>query len=84
MAAEKTKKTACLIITDTMPFNIAEVLKKWKHNPEGVPASIQQELDGSLNYTDVDIWMWLKSMLPKKGYIPLQQQVLKLFRKPGH
>ena len=51
--------------------------------PEGVPTAIQQELDGSLNYTDVDIWMWLKAMLPKKGYPPLQQYLLKLFSEPG-
>ena len=40
-----------------MPPDIAVVLKKWEHNPEGVPAAIQQEPDGGLNYTDVDIWM---------------------------
>ena len=54
-----------------MPPDIAVVLKKWEHNPEGVPTAIQQEKDGSLNYTDVNIWMWLKVILHKKGYVPL-------------
>ena len=84
VAVEKAKKTACLVIQETNPLDIVEVLKKWEHNPKGVLTAIQQELDGSLNYTDVDIWMWLKAVLPKKGYTLLQQQVLKLFSKPGH
>ena len=52
---EKAKKIAYFMIPDTMPPDIAMVLKKWEHNPEGVPADIRQEPDGSLNYTDVDI-----------------------------
>ena len=47
-----------------MSFNIAEVLKKWEHNLKGVPAAIQQDSDGSCNYTDVNIWMWLKAVFP--------------------
>ena len=70
-ATDKAKKTACIVIPETTPLNIVEVLKKWEHNPEGVPAALRQEPDGGLNYTDVDIWMWFKAMLPKKGYIPM-------------
>ena len=75
---------AYFVIPDTMPPDIAVVLKKWEYNPEGVPAAIQQEKDGGLNYIDVYIWMWLKVFLPKKGYVPLQQQVLKLFSMEGY
>ena len=64
---EKAKKTSYFVIPDNMPPNIAVVLKKWEHNPEGVPMAILQGSDGGLNYTDVDIWMWLKAFLPKKG-----------------
>ena len=39
----------------------------WQYNPEGVPPTIQQEDDGSLNLSDVDIWMWLKIITPTKG-----------------
>ena len=66
-AAEKAKKTACIVIPETTPLDIVEVLKRWEYNPEGVPAAIQQEPDGGLNYTDVDIWMWFKAVLPRKG-----------------
>ena len=37
---EKAKKMAYFMILDTTPPDIAMVLKKWKHNPEGVPAAI--------------------------------------------
>ena len=39
-AADKVKKTACIVIPETTPLDIVEVLKKWEHNPEGVPAAI--------------------------------------------
>ena len=71
VVTEKAKKKAYFVIPDTMPADIAVVLKKWEHNPEGVPTAIRQEQDGGLNYTDIDIWMWLKAFLPKKGYVLL-------------
>jgi len=37
---EKTKKMAYFVIPDTMPPDIAVILKKWEHNPEGVPMAI--------------------------------------------
>ena len=83
LITEKAKKMAYFVISDTMPPNIAVVLKKWEHNPDGVPVAIWQEPDGSLNYTDVDIWIWLKVILPKKGYVLLRQQILKLFSIEG-
>ena len=46
---------AYFVIPETTPPDIAMVLNKWEHNPEGVTTTIQQELDGGLNYTDVDI-----------------------------
>ena len=48
-------------------------------NPEGgVPTAIQQEDDGSLNLSDVDIWMWLKIITPSKG-VMIRQQLMQLF-----
>ena len=71
MAADKAKKMAYLVIHENAPPDIIGVLKKWEHNPEGVPVALQQEPDGGLSYIDVDIWMWLKAVLPKKGYTVL-------------
>jgi len=50
---EKAKKMAYIVIPDTMPPDIAVVLKKWEHNPENVPAPIRQEPDGGLNYIQI-------------------------------
>ena len=50
----------------------------WQHNPEGVPTTIQQEDDGSLNLFDVDIWMWLKIITPTKGVV-IRQRLMQLF-----
>ena len=50
----------------------------WQHNLEGVPTTIQQEDDGSLNLSDVNIWMWLKIITPTKGMM-IRQQLMQLF-----
>ena len=50
----------------------------WQHNPEGVPAAIRQEDDGSLNLSDVDIWMRLKVITPTKG-VMMRQHLMQLF-----
>ena len=58
------------------------MLSSWQHNPEGVPTTIQQEDDGSLNLSDVDIWMWLKLITPSKGMM-IRQQLMQLFGEVG-
>ena len=50
------------------------MLSLWQHNPESVPTAIQQEDDGSLNTSNVDIWMWSLT----KGMV-VRQHILKLF-----
>jgi hypothetical protein len=52
-------------IHDRTPGDMVPVLKSWQHNPEGIPLPIRGELDGTLNTSDVDIWMWLKQLAPK-------------------
>ena len=54
------------------------MLHTWQHNPEGVPTAIRQEVDGSLNLSNVDIWMWLKIITPSKG-VMIRQQLMQLF-----
>ena len=58
------------------------MLHAWQRNPEGVPTAIQQEDDGSLNLSDVDIWMWLKLITPSKG-VMIRQQLMQLFGEAG-
>ena len=45
--------------------DIVTILRAWQHNPEGVPAPIRGESDGTLNVSDVDIWMWMRTLSPK-------------------
>ena len=54
------------------------MLYAWQCNPEGVPTAIRQEDDGSLNLSDVDIWMWLKLITPSKGMM-IRQRLMQLF-----
>ena len=54
------------------------MLHAWQHNPEGVPTTIRQEDDRSLNLSDVDIWMWLKIITPSKG-VMIRQWLMQLF-----
>ena len=54
------------------------MLSSWQCNPEGVPTAIQQEDDGSLNLSNVDIWMQLKLITPSKG-VMIRQWLMQLF-----
>ena len=58
------------------------MLSSWQHNPEGVPTAIRQEDDGSLDLSNVDIWMWLKLITPSKGMM-IRQWVMQLFGEAG-
>jgi hypothetical protein len=44
---------------------IVTMLLGWQHNPEGVPLLIRGESDGTLNISDIDVWMWLRKLSPK-------------------
>ena len=54
----------------------------WQHNSAGVPTAIQQEDDRSLSLSDVDIWIWLKSITPSKG-VMIGQWLMQLFGVAG-
>ena len=54
------------------------MLHAWQRNPKGVPTTIRQEDDGSLNLSNVDIWMWLKIIIPSKGLMR-RQRLIQLF-----
>ena len=54
------------------------MLHAWQRNPEDVPTTIQQEDDGLLNLSDVDIWMWLRIITPSKG-VMMRQRLMQLF-----
>ena len=53
--AYQSKKPTCFEIREDTPDNMQSMLFLWQHNPEGVPTTIQQEDDRSLNLSDVDL-----------------------------
>ena len=55
--AYQSKKPSCFKIREDTPKDMQAMLSLWQHNPEGVPTTIQQEDDGSLNLSHVDIWL---------------------------
>ena len=68
----------CFKIREDTPDDMQSMLSLWQHNPEGVPTAIRQEDDGSLNLSNVDIWMWLKLITPSKG-VMIRQRLMQLF-----
>ena len=76
------KKPPCFKIQDGTPNDMVAMLSLWQHSPEGVPAAIWQEDDGSLNTSDVDIWMSLRAITPTKGMM-VRQHILQLFSEAG-
>ena len=61
------------------------MLQSWQCNPKGVPLPIRSKSDGTLNTSDVDIWMWLKRLSPKSRPINSTMWILliNLFSEPG-
>ena len=80
--AYQSKKPPCFKIREDTPDDMQSMLSSWQHNPEGVPTTIRQEDDGSLNLSDVDIWMWLMLITPSKG-VMIRQQLMQLFGEAG-
>lgn len=65
MRAKRAARPAAFVIGEYTPPDLAETLKLWVHNPEGIPLAIRGELDGSLNLNDLDVWIWAKKIVPK-------------------
>jgi hypothetical protein len=60
-----------------------EMIRGWQLNLHGVPPVIQQELDGTMNLHDVDIWMWLQKATPKKSSSVFRKSLWMLFQQSG-
>ena len=76
--AYQLKKPPCFKIPDRTPTDMMAILSLWQHNLEGVPTAIWQEDDGSLNTSNVDIWMWMRATTPTRG-VMVRQCILQLF-----
>ena len=57
LEAYQLKKPPCFMIREGTPDDMQSMLHAWQRNPEGVLTAIRQEDDGSLNLSNVDIWI---------------------------
>jgi hypothetical protein len=84
MTTQARSANVSLITTlPTMPVDTLDLLKGWQLNPHGVPPAVRQELDGTMNLHDVDIWMWLQKVTPKKNSSGFRKSLWALFQQPG-
>ena len=60
------------------------VLSLWLHNPEGVPTAIQQEDDGSLNLSDVAIWLGKQAGVTLTYSAKLEEYAAHALAKTAH
>jgi hypothetical protein len=67
----------------TTPVDTLELLKGWQLNPHGVLPAVRLLLDGTMNLHDVDIWMWLQKVTPKKNSSGFRKGLWALFQQPG-
>jgi hypothetical protein len=67
----------------TTPVDTLALLKGWQLNPHRVLPAVRQESDGTMNLHDVDVWMWLQKVTPKKNSSVFRKSLWALFQQPG-
>ncbi|KAF8592102.1 hypothetical protein K439DRAFT_1610710 [Ramaria rubella] len=66
-----------------MPPNLRNTLRMAEYSPEGVSPAIHGLMDNTLQLEDVDVWVWLKLIKPKKDSLVFLQKLTELFTVPG-
>jgi hypothetical protein len=80
MTTQARSANVSLITTlPTTPVDTLELLKGWQLNPHRILPAIRQESDGTMNLHDVDIWMWLQKVTPKKNSSGFRKSLWALF-----
>ncbi|KAF8573342.1 hypothetical protein K439DRAFT_1625144 [Ramaria rubella] len=67
-----------------MPPNLRDTLCMIEYSPEGVSPAIHRLGGHTLQLEDVDIWVWLKLVKPKKDSLVFLQKLTELFTVHGH
>ncbi|KAF8592800.1 hypothetical protein K439DRAFT_1610332 [Ramaria rubella] len=70
------------IAHDTHP-NLRDTLHMIEYSPEGVSPAICGLGDNTLQLEDVDVWVWLKLIKPKKDSLVFLQKLTELFTVHG-
>jgi len=62
-----------------VPVDIQPLFREWMSNPSGVSRAIRQRPDGTLDQDDVNVFLWLRALAPKKNPQGFRQLIYKLF-----
>ncbi|KAF8572564.1 hypothetical protein K439DRAFT_1625696 [Ramaria rubella] len=76
-------QTPVFEIAHDMPPNLRDTLHTIEYSPEGVSPAICGLIDNTLQLEDVDVWVWLKLIKPKKDSIVFLQKLMELFTVHG-
>ncbi|KAF8582699.1 hypothetical protein K439DRAFT_1618064 [Ramaria rubella] len=76
-------QTPVFEIAHDTPPNLRDTLRMIEYSPEGVSPVICGLIDNTLQLEDVDVWVWLKLIKPKKDSLVFLQKVTELFTVCG-
>ena len=71
-------------VDEAWPPNIKKWATEWSMNPIGLPRPIRQDEHSLLNQDDIDIWLWLRAVVPEhnpKG--AFDHALWPIFQQPG-
>ena len=80
----KDSRPEVFVVENTTSEDMKAQLREWLHNPEGLPPAIREEEDGTLNISDVDVWMWVRSMQPKNNAAQFRELLWSVFGEVGY
>jgi hypothetical protein len=82
MATQAHSTNVSLItVLPSTPVDTLEKIRGWQLNLHGVPPVVRQELDGTMNLHNIDIWMWLQKATPKKSSSMFRKSIWMLFQQ---
>ena len=71
-------------VDEAWPPNIKKWATEWLMNPIGLPHPICQDKHGLLNQDDIDVWLWLRAVVPEHNPKGVFDHTLwPIFQQPG-
>jgi hypothetical protein len=71
-------------IEGSTPPDLRLWMEKWVNNPTGIPLTIREESDHTLNLSDMNVWAWVSLTTPLKVGREFRRRLWNLFKVPGH
>ena len=79
----RSENATLIKIPATTPTDTLPLLRGWQVNPDGVPPTICQEEDGSMNLLNIDIWLWMQTIAPSIAPVVFKWVLWKIFQEKG-